>query len=326
MKVLVYGCGVIGSYLVHVLCAAGNDVTVAARGKWRDTLEQKGLRIRHKLQKRETVDYPKVTGEANPDEAYDLVFSVMQGQQQKELLPTLAKADAPIFVLVGNNLEAEELEAEFAALSAKKRSLLFGFQGTAGLREEDRVTCVRFGNGSLNIGGLHREAFPEEKTVLEQAFAGSPYRLKWTDDMYGWLYCHAAFILPIVYVSYACGCDLRKATKQQIRDGVKATEEAYGLIAEAGIRIRPEGDEKMFRSRPKMLLLRGVMRLIAGTSIGELAATDHCRNAVTEMEWLDRHFNRMHNRHPEYSMPVWDRLRCDMPSWVDIHRLYDRKK
>lgn len=28
MKVLVYGAGVIGCYLTHVLCEAGNDVTL----------------------------------------------------------------------------------------------------------------------------------------------------------------------------------------------------------------------------------------------------------------------------------------------------------
>lgn len=28
MRVLVYGSGVIGSYLAHVLCTAGNDVTM----------------------------------------------------------------------------------------------------------------------------------------------------------------------------------------------------------------------------------------------------------------------------------------------------------
>ena len=32
MKVLVYGSGVIGRCLAHVLCSAGNDVTVPARG------------------------------------------------------------------------------------------------------------------------------------------------------------------------------------------------------------------------------------------------------------------------------------------------------
>jgi len=36
MKALVYGTGVIGSYLVHVLCSAENDVTVLARGTGTD--------------------------------------------------------------------------------------------------------------------------------------------------------------------------------------------------------------------------------------------------------------------------------------------------
>ena len=63
MKVLVYGSGVIGSYLAHVLCSAGNDVTVLARGRWREQLEAHGLRIRHHLQRSQTLDHPKVIGD-----------------------------------------------------------------------------------------------------------------------------------------------------------------------------------------------------------------------------------------------------------------------
>ena len=32
MRVLLYGAGVIGSFLAHTLCSAGNDVTLVARG------------------------------------------------------------------------------------------------------------------------------------------------------------------------------------------------------------------------------------------------------------------------------------------------------
>ena len=35
MKVLVYGSGVIGCYLAHVLYTAENDVTLLARGQWK---------------------------------------------------------------------------------------------------------------------------------------------------------------------------------------------------------------------------------------------------------------------------------------------------
>ena len=45
MKVLLYGVGVIGSLTAHELCRAGNEVTVIARGRWKEVLEQQGLRI-----------------------------------------------------------------------------------------------------------------------------------------------------------------------------------------------------------------------------------------------------------------------------------------
>ncbi len=56
MRVLVYGSGVIGSYLVHVLVRGGNDVTVLARGKRAEELEKEGLFIRHYFQRKTTVD------------------------------------------------------------------------------------------------------------------------------------------------------------------------------------------------------------------------------------------------------------------------------
>ena len=60
MKIFVYGCGVIGSLLVHTLCKAGNDVTVVSKGKWGDVLQEKGLHIHHQLQHKDTIDYPTV--------------------------------------------------------------------------------------------------------------------------------------------------------------------------------------------------------------------------------------------------------------------------
>ncbi len=144
------------------------------------------------------------------------------------------------------------------------------------------------------------------------------------DDMEGWLYCHAAFILPIVYLSYKRGCDLRTATKQEVNAITAAAKEAYDLIAKAGIKIRPAGDEKYFDSKPKMTATNIALRIMAKTFVGELAATDHCRNAVTEMEYIDREFMKLRDRVPSFKMPVWDRLRSTMPSWDEVHRIYGR--
>lgn len=324
MKILVYGCGVIGSYLTHVLCSAGNDVTVCARGRTRKILEKYGLRIKHKLQKKKTIDHPRVIEKADENEHYDIVFSIMQGQQQTALLPTLAKVNAPLFVLVGNNLCAADTEREFHRLAGDDKTLLFGFQGTGGVREGNHTVCVRWGNGRLVCGGLHSFPSEHDKAVLKNAFSGTKYGLGSMDDMEGWLYCHAAFILPIVYLSYKRDCDLRTAAKNEVNDITVAAKEAYGLIKRVGIKIRPVGDEEYFDSKPKMAATNLALRAMAKTFVGELAATDHCRNAVTEMEYIDREFDRLRAAAPEYAMPVWDRMRAAMPDWEEVHKIYDK--
>lgn len=73
MKVLVYGAGVIGGQLAHALIKGGNDVTVIARGAWKETLERDGLRIHHYIQRNDTVDHPRIL--EKPDGTrYDAVF------------------------------------------------------------------------------------------------------------------------------------------------------------------------------------------------------------------------------------------------------------
>ena len=46
MRVLIYGAGVLGSYLAHVLHRGDNDVTLLARGKRLEELRENGLVIK----------------------------------------------------------------------------------------------------------------------------------------------------------------------------------------------------------------------------------------------------------------------------------------
>ena len=325
MKILVYGCGVIGSYLIHKLCQAGNDVTVAARGKWKEVLESKGLRIHHKLSGKDTLDHPRIIDSVAESQYYDIVFSVMQGQQQKLLLPVLAKINSPLVVLVGNNPGAAQMEKELLSLSVNTKKILFGFQGTAGVREADSVTCVGLG-GSMTVGEVHREPDYETKQKLKMAFGDTGYQLFWMDDMEGWLYCHAAFILPVVYLSYRLDCDLKKAGRNDIDAVLSAVEDGYELIGASGIPVRPKGDAVFFTDNIKKSAVSWLLYIMAKTSLGKLCTTDHCRNAVTEMEWLDEQFEQLREKHPDVSLPAWDRLRVCMPDWGKIHQTYDRSK
>ena len=164
MKVLIYGAGVIGGQLCHALCACGNDVTVIARNAWAETLRTEGLRIRHYIQRKDTVDRPRVL-EAPDRERYDIVFAVMQYRQMEAILPDLAQVDSPIVVLTGNNLSASDMEARVIAASPTPKTVLFGFGSTAGVREDGRLTTVHVGDGRLTLGKA-REALGETKETV----------------------------------------------------------------------------------------------------------------------------------------------------------------
>ena len=41
------------------------------------------------------------------------------------------------------------------------------------------------------------------------------------------------------------------------------------------------------------------------------------------MEWLDTAFEKLQAAHPKHSMPEWDAMRSAMPSWEQIHQIYD---
>ncbi|MGN1388319.1 MAG: hypothetical protein ACI4WR_01610 [Bulleidia sp.] len=69
------------------------------------------------------------------------------------------------------------------------------------------------------------------------------------------------------------------------------------------------------------LMLYGMSK----TEIGEFCISDHCRNAVGEMEWLDQCFVSLKSHYPDASTLEWDQLRQKMPSWETLHQRYSPK-
>lgn len=313
MKVLVIGVGVIGSYLVHALCSADNEVTVLARGSWANTLRTRGLTIHHLVQHKTTVDHPRVVEELAPGERYDVAFSVMRQDQQIAALPLLKTVDASLLVLVGNNVRAREA-ADFLEKSAVCRRVLFGFQSTAGVREGQAVTCVRWGATGLDVGPLHGDMSEQDKALLSQVFTGG-YKPHFTHDFEDWLLCHAATVLPMCYASYLCGCNMHAASNGLLGEMVDAQAEGYALLTRLGFQILPEGDADYFGNGFKGWLWRRAVWLIAHTRIGTLCVDEHCMHAPDEMQALDQAFRELRQRCPGLPMPAWDRLYGQMGGW-----------
>lgn len=313
MKVLVWGAGVIGSYLAHVLYGSGQEVSLLARGAWRETLEESGLIIRHSLQRKTTVDHLGIVGSPAEGGPYDVIFAVMQYQQMDALLPDLAAADCPLVVLVGNNPGASRMAEYLHLHSTRAKEVLFGFQATGGRREGGKVLCVRFSDGALACGGAREAASQSAQALLNGLFAGSKYHVEWFDSMESVYLSHLAMILPISYLCYTCGCDLRKTTRAQLGLGMDAIEEGYGLLTALGVPILPESSEKVFQPGAARTRMFWKLFLMAKTPIGRLAASDHCRNSPMEMAALDTAFQSLREGLPDFPMPAWDALKSSIP-------------
>lgn len=180
------------------------------------------------------------------------------------------------------------------------------------------MSASGLGDAGMTLG-LHMEPSAMEKQAIISAFASAKYRL----TMDAWCKCHLAFILPVCYLSYALDCDLTRAESLQIKQVMEAVKEGYALLTAPGCPILPEdilGKLQEFKGWMSYAMLR----LMAKTAIGRLAATDHCRHAVTEMEALDIAFAALREQKAGLSMANWGALRGAMPEWETLCRMYEK--
>ncbi len=302
MKVLVFGVGAIGSLTTHYLCEAGNDVTVVARSTY-DELKENGLVINHYLQKKTTVDHPRVLKEAD-DAHYDIVFSVMQGQQQLALLPALKTVNADLIVLVGNNMETDKCEE-----ALKDKHHLYAFQGSAGHREGGVDVVGRMATTDLTIGGLNNVPLAADVQKIRDAFNVKGYKVTPVDSMYAYYMYHIAEIMPYCYLSYHLDCDLKKATKDQIQMIMSATKECFEYLEEQKIPATPTGEDEYYYGGTKTAAMHLLYRVMSKTILGQLMVSDHCKNGIKEMKYLDGKFEEYRKEHPGRKMLVWDHMR-----------------
>lgn len=306
MKILIYGAGVIGCELAHVLCKAGRHVTVVARGKWKDNLEGNGLVIKHYPQFYTSIDKVNVTDELRPQDIYDLIFVTMQYGQIEEVIPKLAANKSKRIVLVGNNMSAKETEASLKAVCSNKE-IAFGFQASSGRREEKRVISIHKGIG-MTVGAAEGNISCEFKKELIKAFKKVNYRLTWQSDMDAWLKCHMLFMLPMSYMCYASGGSLKKANCIQRKGVLDAALEGCRMLRKLGIPVDSKENDEYYSSGIKGVSTRLMIMLICKTMIGKLAISNHCVNSVREIAALDGAFEELRQK-AGCEMPCWDRLR-----------------
>jgi 2-dehydropantoate 2-reductase len=310
MRILIYGAGVLGSHLTHVLWRGGNDVTLLARGRRLADLEKNGLVIRHTLQLRTTVDRIGLTDHLAVDDRYDLCFVVVQRQQLNEILPEISACkDSHDFVLVGNNPTATETAETIRSHSPVEKNLVFGFQSSGGKREPGRIVSLHTGfstmSGNMTLGSLDGNEMLY--SMIRQAFAKSPYRLVFSENMDAWLKCHAAFILPIVFACFYADGDLRRVARdsKMLNLVIDTIDDAYHIVKAAGHPIIPSQDDGFIqRDHGRYYWM---LKLMMATPIGKLAASNHAMSAPGEMHRLYEDFYQLKQK-AGVSTPAWDEM------------------
>ena len=228
----------------------------------------------------------------------------MQYGQIDKVLPDIAKNHSKYIVMVGNNMDAD-VSARILTSSETVKDIAFGFQATGGRRENGKVISVHAGVG-MTIGGLHAPLSEQFRDHIKEAFSGVCYCLTWEENMDAWLKCHLAFILPVAYICYATDFNLPKSTNHQRNMAIDAAVEGYTILKSLGYPIRPAGsDTYLIHKRGQ---IKALLWFMAKTPLGRLAASDHCRNAGTEMILLDTAFENLRKK-ADMPTPNWDTLR-----------------
>ena len=324
MNVLVYGAGTLGCLLTHRLAQVSSlEVALLARGTWADALERNGLTIRHYGRHRTTADRVHVVRELLPTDDYDLVFVVLQSQQLSNVLPILAKSACRRIVFVGNNADALDIETRLAALvretGTPAKKVAFAFQATGGNRDFNRARVAAvYARLGITFGGSEKPLSPDFAGTLEETLSAAGFAMAREDRMDAWLKCHLAFVLPMAFISYTRSCDLRRAERKDFALALDACNEAFQMLRAHGIPILPEGDEEDARPSWRRTLMETAFWLLAKTRLGDLAVTDHCRHAVSEMRTLTTEFERFLTPDAARDMPTWAALRARMPPWDEL--------
>jgi len=300
MRILVYGAGVLGSYLAHALVRGGNEVTVLARGKRAEELMEDGVVIRHYFQRKTTVDKVNIITELQADDRYDLIFVVMKFIDFPSVLPILANNRSSNIVLVGNNTDTREMQNFLTEKSLEEKNVAFGFQMSGGRREKNgRIICIR-GGGQMVLGSLDGPV--PFKPLLEKAFDLVKYKLEFHEDINSWLISHLVMVLVTNYAGYVNAENIKKVArdKKLVLQMVEAMDEGFKILETAGYTITPAGQVNFIRKHRRIVYLGlkifhalPVVKMIDG-SIAEIAALNEVFNGF--------------KRQADIATPNWDAL------------------
>jgi len=284
-KILFFGAGVIGSLYAGKLALSGQNVTLLARGKRLEELQQKGLILFSEKFGEEKPDV-SVISELKSDDIYDYIFVTLRNDNLNEALPVLSKNQSQNFVFMVNtangysdwnkHLGAERIVAAFPGAGGKVEDGIVHYQLTQRIIQPTTL-------GEIN--GENSRRITDLKKMMQQA--GFPTTI--SKNMDSWQKTHVA-VVCLAYGIYYDGGNNYTLSKNKEAIGLicRSLKENLGFLSKSEFGVEPF-KLKIFRIIPTFLLSI-IMSSVLNTKWAETVISNHALSARKEMEILTSDF------------------------------------
>lgn len=287
MKVLVFGAGVIGSYIATRLFQSDVDVSILARGEKFLNIKDKGVIIEDYFDHRQTVSRIRVIDK--PDhESYDLVLVAVQMVQVHDVLPVLSQFEnAKSFLFIGNNVNGFDKVVK----NLGHKNILAGFITVGGKRKGHTVLFTDANpekpgkKAPLVLGKVNKVADHEYKSIT-RLFKEANIQVQAEDHMDAWLKTHAGMILGLASASYLKKNNIKQVAEDDelIKQIVQALRESMNVLKSLGVTIVPKRN-RILNLLPDFII-ESVFRKLLGSEYAEIAIAGHAGAARKEMRAL----------------------------------------
>jgi 2-dehydropantoate 2-reductase len=284
-KILILGAGVIGSILAVKFSSAGQYVTLSARSKRLEELNEKGLLY----EENGTVKKANIRIIAEPDgyELFDYVFVTVRYNQIEAALNQLRCNVYAYIIPMVNTLNGYD---KFVEIVGRGR-LIPCFPGAGGsiengvLRYMLTPTIIQ----KTTIGEIDGN-IPVSIIALQKIFKTAHIPTAISKNMDLWQKSHIALVTALANGIYFDGGDnyTTAENKEALTTISKLLKSNFGKMTAAGIKIEPF-KLNIIRFCP-VPIMNFVIRMIFKTKFAEVCIASHAKNAKEEMKLLDRDF------------------------------------
>ena len=291
MRQLIFGAGVLGSFYAVMLLAAGNEVTVLARGRRAAQLRADGLVVQE--YGRNWLRAPvRVIESLDPESSYEYVLVLVRNDQVESVLPALAANKAtPNLVFMFNNLGGPQRLIDVLGLDR----VVLGFPGAAGERAADGsvvATVLPALIQKTTIGEIDGRFTPRIR-ALAAALNKAGFPTAMSRQMDAWLKTHVALVSPIADAFYAAGSDLNLLadSRPRVIAMYRSIRQAFLALRAQGIPVTP-ARMRSLEVLPAWLLV-GACQWALRTSYADLIVARHATVAHEEMAALSEQLREL---------------------------------